>query len=77
VFLRENSLQTSKSFRLDRLRGVLELHSDKKLFGRDLRASLAGTTIDLEELRFAPTPTASSSRRSSSASRTSRSTTTT
>jgi hypothetical protein len=56
VFLRENSLQTSKSFRLDRLRGVLDLRGDRKLYGRGLQASLADTTIDLEDLRFAPTP---------------------
>ena len=56
VFLRENSLQTSRTFRLDRLRGVLDLHADRKLFGRGIQASLAGTTIELDELRFAPTP---------------------
>lgn len=56
VFLRENSLQTSKSFRLDRLRGVLDLRGDRKLYGRGLQASFADTTIDLEDLRYAPTP---------------------
>jgi hypothetical protein len=56
LFLRENSLQTSKSFRLDRLEGVLELHGDKVLLGHEIRASLAGTMMELAELRYAPVP---------------------
>jgi hypothetical protein len=55
-FLRENSIHTAKNLRLDRLRGVLELRGDKVLLGHEVRASLAGTTLDLAELRYASTP---------------------
>src|SRR5262249_274975 len=54
LYLRHNSLETSKSFRLDRLHGVLGLRGDKMLIGHDLGADLAGTTLGLQELRYAP-----------------------
>jgi hypothetical protein len=56
LFLRENSLQTSKSFRLDRLRGIVELRvRDRVLLGHQIEASLADTPLDLTELRIATT----------------------
>jgi hypothetical protein len=55
-FLRENIVQTARNLRLDRLRGVLELRGDKVLLGKEVRANLAGTTLDLADLRYATTP---------------------
>ena len=54
LFLRENSLSTSKNFRLDRMRGILEVH-DRAAYGARIEASLAGTPLDLAELRYAST----------------------
>jgi len=56
LFLRENRLQIATGFRLDDLHGVLELRGDKVLLGHEVRASLAGTVLDLAELRYASTP---------------------
>jgi hypothetical protein len=55
LFLRENSLQTSKSFRLDRMRGILEVR-DRSAYGQRIEASLGGTPLDLEDLRYTSTP---------------------
>lgn len=52
LFLRENSLSTSKEFRLDRLRGILEVR-DRAAYGARIEASLAGTPLNLTELRYA------------------------
>lgn len=53
VFLRDGALATADGFRLDGLRGVLE-YDGAALAGRDLRARLAGTPIDLASARFVP-----------------------
>lgn len=54
LFLRENSLDTSKNFRLDRMRGILLVH-DRVAYGEHIEASLAGTPLNLAELRYAST----------------------
>ena len=51
VFLRDNSLSNTGNFRLDGLRGVLELR-DKTLHGDRLSARLADTPVDLRDVRF-------------------------
>jgi hypothetical protein len=53
--LRENSLNTSNNFRLDRMRGIVEVR-DRGAYGGHIEASLAGTPLDLAELRYASTP---------------------
>lgn len=55
LFLRENSLNTSKNFRLDRMRGIVEVHG-RGAYGGHIEASLAGTPLNLAELRYASTP---------------------
>jgi hypothetical protein len=54
LFLRENSLRTSKSFRIDRMRGIVEV--DGRVATADhVEASLAGTPLSLVDLRYAST----------------------
>ncbi|MFN0007239.1 MAG: AsmA-like C-terminal region-containing protein [Planctomycetota bacterium] len=54
LFLRENSLNTSKNLRLDRMRGIVEVRG-RGAYGRNIEASLAGTPLNLTELRYAST----------------------
>ena len=54
LFLRENSLDTADRFRLDRMRGILEVQ-DRVARGVEIEASLAGTPLNLANLRYEST----------------------